>query len=477
MTPEETVEDVILTMATEVEFWVKTPDHRTDTEKLTASQTLKEQYWKRTVGPVRTAMEQSLINLDHYGFHAEMGHKEVGGVPSKLAGMSQFTHIMEQLEIDWKYDEALQSADHELFAREIIRETFVRHGLKVTFRAKPIEGVAGNGEHHHVGVALKLSSGRRLNLFSPKDMKSAFLNPFGWGALMGILKNYEVINPFVTSSNDAFNRLKPGFEAPVCTVACIGHTVEVPARNRTVLIGLIRDMDNPFATRFELRSPNPTSNSYLTTAAVYQAMLDGIAYVLEKQPSEADLEKEFSKKYGEEAGYLETYREYRSEEDVFDHFTAEERSQLFGVPPRTVWENLKAFEQFKEKVSVLTRGNVFPPKVIESYQATILSQWISELTNRVIPTNEDLIRRYVKLHGLDDITDLDVVNWEKIRALRWELMKNSLDRQALFTRIKCAIAREAFDEASDLQVEMMAKMTSLKSLYTEYRHNLISILD
>ncbi len=475
MTKDEVVEEVYMTMATEVEFWVKTPDHRTDTEKLTASQTLKEQYWKRTVGPVRTAMEQSLINLDNYGYHAEMGHKEVGGVPSKLAGMSQFTHIMEQLEIDWKYDEALQSADHELFAREIIRETFVRHGLKVTFRAKPIEGVAGNGEHHHVGIAVKLSSGRKLNLFSPKNMKDSYLNPFGWGALMGILKHYEVINPFVTSSNDAFNRLKPGFEAPVCTVACIGHTVEVPARNRTVLIGLIRDMENPFATRFELRSPNPTSNTYLTTAAVYQAMLDGIAYVLDKKPTEAELEKELSKSYGEDSDYLERFRAYRSEEDVFEHFTSEERNQLFGVPPRTVWENLKAFDLYKDKVSVLTRGEVFPEKVIESYQATILSQWVSELTNRVIPTNEDLIRRYVKLHGLDDITDLDIVNWEKIRALRSELMKNSLDKQALFTRIKNAIRDEQYELASELQIEMMVKMTTLKAIYTEYRHNLISI--
>jgi glutamine synthetase len=472
---DETIEEVYMTMATEIEFWVKTPDHRTDTEKLTTSQTLKEQYWKRTVGPVRTALEQTLINLDRFGYESEMGHKEVGGVSSKLAGMSQYTHIMEQLEVDWKYDEALQSADHELFAREIIRETFVRHGLKVTFRAKPIEGVAGNGEHHHVGVAVKLSSGRKLNLFSPKDMKKSYMNAFGWGALMGILKNYEVINPFVTSSNDAFNRLKPGFEAPVCTVACIGHTVEVPARNRTVLVGLIRDMENPFATRFELRSPNPNSNTYLTTAAVYQSMLDGIQFVLESGTEETVLEKELSKKYGEAGLYLEKDREYRSEEDVFDHFSNEERDRLFGLPPRTVWENLKALYSNEDKVQVLRRGNVFPTAVIASYEASILSQWISELTNRIIPTNEDLIRRYVKLHGIDDLTDLDIVNWEKIRALRSELMKNSLDKQSLFSRIKQAILEGDYDHASELQIEMMVKMTTLKTLYTNYRHNLITL--
>lgn len=472
---DENVAEVYMTMATELEFWVKTPNQKSDYEKLSASQTLKEQYWKRTVGPVRTALEQSLIALEQCGFEAEMGHKEVGGVPAQLAGEGQFSHIMEQLEIDWKYDEALQSADNELFAREIIQEVFFRYGLKVTFRAKPIEGVAGSGEHHHLGVAVKLSSGRRLNLFAPKDMKASYINPFGWGALMGVLKNYEVVNPFVTSSNDAFNRLKPGFEAPVCTVASVGHTPEMPARNRTVLIGLVRDTENPLATRFELRAPNPMSNTYLLGAAAYQAMLDGILYVLDAEATEEALEKEISKVCGEEARYLEKDRAYRSEEDVFEHYSGEERDKLFGLPPRTVWENLRAFERYQEKVGVLTRGQVFPEAIIESYRATILSQWIQELTNRVLPTNEEHIRRYVKLHGEEDITDLDIVHWEKIRSLRNDLMKNSLEKRALFARIKQAMAVEDFELASELQVEMMQKMTQLKSLYLEYRHNLFTV--
>jgi hypothetical protein len=30
---------------------------------------------------------------------------------------------------------------------------------------------------------------------------------------MGFMKNYDTIGSFITVSNDAFNRLKPGFEA------------------------------------------------------------------------------------------------------------------------------------------------------------------------------------------------------------------------------------------------------------------------
>ena len=157
----------------------------------------------------------------------------------------------------------------------IVRDIFRLHGLDVTFMAKPMEGVAGSGEHTHLGLAAKLKDGRVVSMFSSKDGKD-FLNVIGYGALMGILNNYEVINPFISATNDAFNRLKPGFEAPVCTVTSMGHSVEAPSRNRTVLAGLIREAGNPLATRFELRSPNPNSNTYLVIAASYMAMLDGI---------------------------------------------------------------------------------------------------------------------------------------------------------------------------------------------------------
>ena len=54
-----------------------------------------------------------------------------------------------------------------------------------------------------------------------------------------------------SSTTDALNRLKPGFEAPVCIVTSFGTDPSEPNRNRTILCGLIRDIDNPMATRFE----------------------------------------------------------------------------------------------------------------------------------------------------------------------------------------------------------------------------------
>lgn len=427
---------------------------------------------ERTVGPVRTALENSLLLLNKYDYDAEMGHKEVGGIPSSLTKDGNFTHIMEQLEIDWKYSNAMQSSDNELFARDIIKDVFVSHGLDVTFLAKPIEGVAGSGEHTHVGIAIKLKNGSVRNLFAPKDINKYYLSTVGWGALMGLLKNYEVVNPFITSSNDALNRLKPGFEAPVCIVASIGHKVDTPSRNRTVLAGLVRDMNNPLATRFEVRAPNPTTNTYLATAAIYQAMLDGMKTIVKYKKTNIELEKEFSKEYGEEGFYLEKDRAYRSEKDVFEYYSQEERDSLFGKPPTTVWENIKSLDIYRQKRKVLLDGNVFSDKIIESYKSSVIMQWTTELKNRIIPNNVILVREYKKLHGNNSVTDLDVVNWEKINQIRYYLMKDSLNEKSLFTRIREAIDAMDYDLVSNLQIEMNDKINLLKKLYIEYKRNL-----
>lgn len=275
------IEEIVITAATELEFWVKTPDDDADREQLSTAQMLKEQYWKRTTGSVRTALEEAMLVLQKYGFEMEMAHKEVGGVKARLGNSGNYDHVMEQLEIDWKYSSAVQAADNENQIKYVVRDIFRTYGLEVTFMAKPMEGVAGNGEHTHMGVAAKLKDGRRVNLFAPSDAENQFMSPIGFGALMGLLKNYDVVNPFVSSTNDSLNRLKPGYEAPVCTVTSLGLKAKLPSRNRTVLVGLVREVGNPMATRFELRSPNPKSNTYLVIAASYMAMLDGIKEALE----------------------------------------------------------------------------------------------------------------------------------------------------------------------------------------------------
>lgn len=83
------------------------------------------------------------------------------------------------------------------------------------------------------------------------------------------------------------------------------------------------------ATRFELRAPNPKSNTYLVLAVSYMAMIDGIKAALGAEKTANELELSLSKKCGDADFYLEKDREYRSEKDVFEDFSEEERTETF----------------------------------------------------------------------------------------------------------------------------------------------------
>jgi glutamine synthetase len=467
------IEKIVMTGATELEFWVKTPEDKADRQQLSTSQELKEQYWQRTRGPVRTALERTLILLDKYGFGVEMGHKEVGGIKAKFGHSGRYDHIMEQLEIDWKYSTLLQAADNELQIKYIVKDVFRLNGLDVTFMAKPIVGVSGNGKHTHIGVVAKLKDGRTVNLFTPKDIKSDFLTPIGFGAMMGILKNYEIMNPFIASTNDALNRLKPGFEAPICIVTSLGHSIENPSRNRTVLLGLVREEEDPLSTRFELRSPNPKSNTYLVMATAYLAMLDGIKAVLRAKKDTSELERALSKKYGEEAFYLEKDRAYRSEENVYEAFTQEERNKYFGTPPATVWESVNAFDKYPDKLEVLKQYGVYTDLILSSYKKATIDLWAMELHNRIIPNTMELVRECKKCHDDNDCTDMDLFNWSNIQNLRKYLGQDKIDKKSLLTRIKNALDEGDYETASNLQKEMQEKVELLVDIYTNYKNNLL----
>ncbi len=464
------VKDIQFTSATELEFWVKTPLEEADIAEMSASQVMQEQYWQRTRGAVRTALEQCVLLVEKYGLKAEMGHKEVGGLKAHIDESGNMSHVCEQIELDWEFSDALQAADNELLVRTLVKEVFRENGLEVNFKAKPMIGLAGNGEHTHIGMAAVMKDGQTVNLFSPKEMKKDFMSAVGYGAIMGLLKNYEVINPFVSATNDSLNRLKPGFEAPVCIVTSLGHTPEIPSRNRTILAGLVRDINNPRATRFELRACNPYTNTYIALAAIYSAVLDGIRATVGK--TTAELLAELSKKTGEKGFYLEKGRAYRSEEDVFEDYTAEERDRMFGAPPATVWENMENFNNYPEKRAVVTAGGALNDTIVKAFVEGALLRWKTELISRIIPENRDIVRAARELDS-DLVTDQDSYNWTKINGIKRYLAKDSIDEKSLFTLLMNALDAGDYATASGLQVEMYDKMEELKSLYDAYRRNMI----
>ncbi len=272
--------------------------------------------------------------------------------------------------------------------------------------------------------------------------------------------------------NDALNRLVPGFEAPVCIVTSLGKNYEVPSRNRSVLIGLIRDIDNPLATRFELRAPNPLSNTYLVLASIYQAVVDGIKAVAVSNLDSKELEKEISKDAGETSFYLEKDRKYRDEENVFECYTQDEREKLFGKSPATVYENMLNLDKYIEKVEVLKDNDVFTDDIINSFKVGAIDRWMKELRNRIIQDNMDIIRGCKKMHTIDDMDALDEVVYNDINNIKLELMKDNLVRKSLFTQIIEALDNNELELASELQLIMKDKMELLQSKYIQYKKNI-----
>ena len=125
------IEKIVFTTATELEFWVKTPSQDVETRLLSASQKLQEQYWQRTHGVVRTALEQTVERLEKYGLNPEMGHKEVGGIKAQIDDSGKLIFVLEQIEVDWAFtSDPVQTADNEIQARIIVREVFRENGLK-----------------------------------------------------------------------------------------------------------------------------------------------------------------------------------------------------------------------------------------------------------------------------------------------------------------------------------------------------------
>lgn len=468
LSKERRIKKATITAATELEFWVNTPENRPDRRSILTSQQLKEQYWKRTIGKVRTALEKSILALADFGLKPEMGHKEVGGATAKLKASGDYDFVYEQLELDWKYDTVIQTADNEMFARDIVKDVFEREGLHVSFKAKPIEGAAGNGEHHHIGVLLEDDKGNKINAFHPSNPEEDYLSSAGYAALMGLLKNYEIVSPFVSSSNNAFRRLVAGYEAPVSVVSSLGHGPLTPSRNRSMLVDIIRDPENPYTCRFELRAPNPLSNSFLLLSASLLTMLDGLHYASSKNKTQEELRIELMKKQGEQADYLLTEREYISDKDIFDYYTEEERTKLFGRHPKSVYENLKIFNEHRDSWHILTQGGCFDEILIASYKATIFSQWINELEHRLIKRLKLSLKTMVKKHKDDkELTINGKKAWDEVVRIKERLLSDE-DDIALISQIEEAIRRKDYERVNELQLEIAKLRSEIEDHYSTY---------
>jgi glutamine synthetase len=186
-----------------------------------------------------------VLTLTELNFDIEASHHEVA---------------FGQHEIDFKYGDALTTADNVVTFKYVTKTIAKMHGLHATFMPKPITNDCGSGMHINVSLS--------------KDGNNAFYDPEGdmeisdiaRHFIAGVLDHIKAIccisNPLVNS----YKRLVPGYEAPVY--------ITWSGANRSSLIRIPSARGN--STRVELRNPDPSCNPYLTFAATLAAGLDGI---------------------------------------------------------------------------------------------------------------------------------------------------------------------------------------------------------
>ena len=231
---------------------------------------------------------------------------------------------------------------------------------------------------------------------------------------------------------------------------------------------------NRGSTRFELRSPNPHTNTYLIIGATYLVMLDGIRAALEAGKTPSELEASISKKYGKKDFYLEKNREYRSERNIYTDYTREEREKLFGVPPANVWQCFGAWGDGDDPLSrtaLITGGDETLAMILRSYREQMILKWSMEYHDRYIENTMEYLRSCIRLHD-DDNNEYDSNNWRQIVDLKDLIGHEVNGRSSLLMQARIAIDEVNYEELSRLEIIIEEKLEELRELYNKYRRNI-----
>jgi glutamine synthetase len=258
--------------------------------------------------PVRHDMVKVLEAL---GFEVEAAHPEIA--PG-------------QHEIDFRYDDALVTADRMAIFKMVVRYVAHRHDLHASFMPKPIRALNGSGMHVHQSL---VRDGQNVFFDEEAHQGLSQVMRFYIGGLLRHARGMcAITNPLINS----YKRLVPGHEAPI--------NVAWALQNRSTMIRV--PVARGEGTRLELRMPDPAANPYLALAVQIAAGLDGIRNETEPgEPTNKDLWSvsarerqrlriEVLPRYlGEALDVLETSRVVRSAvgEHVYAYFLQTKRQE------------------------------------------------------------------------------------------------------------------------------------------------------
>lgn len=172
------------------------------------------------------------LTLEQMGILPESSHHEEG--PG-------------QNEIDFRYSDPLTAADNSMTFQTVVKTIAGLNGVFADFSPKPLENQAGNG--FHINMSVKSSDGT-------DNMDSM---------IAGILFKISDMTVFFNPTPDSYKRFG-SHKAP--------KYISWSSENRSQLIRVPAAIG--IYRRAELRSPDPSANTYLAFALMIHAALEGI---------------------------------------------------------------------------------------------------------------------------------------------------------------------------------------------------------
>ncbi|MBB6468236.1 type III glutamate--ammonia ligase [Aminobacter carboxidus] len=186
-----------------------------------------------------------------------------------------------QFEMNWEYDDVLQTADKHSFFKFMVRSIAEKHGLRATFMPKPFQGLTGSGCHAHISV---WDLAGKSNAFADKNMELG-LSEKGRHFLGGIMKHASALAAICNPTVNSYKRINAPRTVSGATWA--PNTVTWTGNNRTHMVRV------PGPGRFELRLPDGAANPYLMQAIIIAAGLSGIRSKADPGPrSDVDMYRE-----------------------------------------------------------------------------------------------------------------------------------------------------------------------------------------
>lgn len=250
-------------MATELEFYIFENSYDNLRDSLQAH------------GQIRDLKPISAYNEDYHIFQTSKEEEVMRAVRNGLYGAgipvenSKGEAEAGQEEINYRYSDALDTADNHVIIKNAVKEIAWSKGRSVTFMAKYDHRRAGSSSHVHQSLWTK-------------DGKPAFLDENGEHGMSEVMKQFlagqlahaREITAFLAPYVNSYKRFCVGMFAPTKAVWS--------SDNRTAGFRLC-GVDTK-AIRVECRIPGSDVNPYLCCAALLAAGLDGIEKKMTLEP-------------------------------------------------------------------------------------------------------------------------------------------------------------------------------------------------